>query len=448
MRNIVVFLVCTFCLFSCKNDLKHQKSDKIEPSPYPDGVIVILKSSEFSSLFDKGLLNDSNKDNKDFIDIESTKIKDSISSYFNEKDELHVKILNENIYVALESWVYFDGSITQSQVDILNKDTVHVDTLIANIEIQARKAMMQGTAFSEARKPMMQGQWRYNHSLFTSDMIKYAGGGQLITGGGSRTKNLWIVDTGIDSTHQDLVISNQSKQYSISTFEDLPNPFEDGNGHGTFIAGITAGKAFNQTSSGNPNNIGINGIYPGATIVSVRAFRPTGRGSLKNVKAGLDHIGKYLREGDVINLSFGIKTLGSCKWGGMTKSIKNLTLLKAYVVMSAGNEGNPASDNFPGCLNSDYLVTVGSMDNPYLDVTWFSFFSNYGKDVVDYVAPGEYILTTACHNKYNLVSGTSFSAAIVSGIIYAKDTLPDTKGYVPYSLNPNSDIFPIAYWKK
>jgi len=43
-------------------------------------------------------------------------------------------------------------------------------------------------------------------------------------------------------------------------------------------------------------------------------------------------------------------------------------------------------------------------------------FSNYGKTMVDFFAPGVDVVSIAPDNKYSVASGTSFSAPVTSGV--------------------------------
>jgi subtilisin family serine protease len=82
----------------------------------------------------------------------------------------------------------------------------------------------------------------------------------------------------------------------------------------------------------------------------------------------------------------------------------------AIVVVSAGNQ-NSSFPFFPAATDIDAIVAVGATD----DNDHLGFFSNYG-DWVDVYAPGVNIVSTYLTNSYAITSGTSISAAIVSGI--------------------------------
>jgi subtilisin family serine protease len=120
---------------------------------------------------------------------------------------------------------------------------------------------------------------------------------------------------------------------------------------------------------------------------------------------------------------------------------------KVTVVLSAGNDTSPSLSNFPGCMeNVPSILTVGSINVSCSDsVFFYSSFSNYGKPSIDWVAPGELIFSTYLNNGYGLVSGTSFSTAIVSGIIYGKGGMPETLGLV--RRGGDTTQYPVAKWR-
>lgn len=443
MRNVCVLLLVLVFVAGCKkgeNEIIQQSEDSF-PDSLKNGVLVILNQSQFPSAYQDNLLDDKSKlDSLGFLEEKNSR-KKNIKDKFDAL--LKTTIPDDEIFVVLDSWFYLktlnSGQLKQLEDEIGNS----VERLAANVDIQSRKPMMQGDFFPSGRKPMMQDQMRYDSINHRSRMIEFIGGGDPNIPW--KDTLVWIMDTGIDSTHLDIVINRLGREKGKSMIQSEQNPYEDQNGHGTFIAGIIGGKAHNLDSTGNNSyGISINGVYPGANLVSVKVLDKNGSGKIRDVKAGLEHIGEKSRPGDVLNISFG-KESNNCSWGQIETELRKLAgdELGVYIVMSAGNEAESALNNFPGCLDGlSRLVTVGSMDNPYDDVNWFSFFSNYGTPPIDWLAPGEYILTTAPGNQYVLVSGTSFSAAIVTGIIYSNGGPPNEK--VRIRRGPGLPDYPVA----
>ncbi|MFN3305808.1 MAG: S8 family serine peptidase, partial [Candidatus Kapaibacteriota bacterium] len=176
-------------------------------------------------------------------------------------------------------------------------------------------------------------------------------------------------------------------------FEPDPIP-EDEHGHGTLVAGVLAAGI---------NDTGIVGVAPKAKLVVLRAFDLTGNAELKDIVSAI--IYAALNRINVLNLSFGTSFDSRL----LHEAIKFANEMGCIIVASAGNDGQIIK-HFP----SDYpeVISVGATTkNGFIGQS-----SNYGPRV-DIFAPGFEILSTTIGNKYKLVSGTSFSAPIVSGAV-------------------------------
>ena len=214
--------------------------------------------------------------------------------------------------------------------------------------------------------------------------------------------------------------------------------YGDESGHGTHVSSIIASNMINN-ETGTPN-----GVAPQSAIVSVKAFAPNGTATYADVIRGVDWIvaNKETYNIRVINASF-FSEAQSYYW----EDPLNQALMKAWqagivVVASAGNI--PAADNHamtigaPG--NIPYIITVGGMTDSYTpddptDDRMMSF-SALGPTAAkfikpDVVAPGGHIrgympedsqlVAQHAHlfdqGNYFTMSGTSQSAAVVSGIV-------------------------------
>ncbi|WP_078579263.1 S8 family peptidase [Salipaludibacillus agaradhaerens] len=205
-----------------------------------------------------------------------------------------------------------------------------------------------------------------------------------------REVKLAIIDSGIDKNHpdlQDVVIAEKNVIYP-------DRDISDDTGHGTGIAGIIAA---------NDNSFGISGVSSSIPlkIYSIKAF--------ENDKSKDDYILEALtwaieENVDLINMSLGSQS--------SDQRVEKL-LDKAYskniiIVAAAGNNLNGKVD-FPA--SNQNVISVGAINSDFSKVP----FTSYGK--IDFVGPGENILTTFPNNKYGYISHTSAATAFVSGAV-------------------------------
>lgn len=208
----------------------------------------------------------------------------------------------------------------------------------------------------------------------------------------------WVVDSGIDLDHPDLNV-DASRGFNAFTSGRDGKSADDGNGHGTHVAGTIA--ALN-------NNFGVVGVAPGATVIPIKVLDSRGSGSYSGVIAGVDHVGANGKSGDVANMSLGgpvSQALDDAVLAASNKGIK--------FALAAGNESTNAANSSPARVNGANIVTISAMDS---NDNWASF-SNYGNPPVDYAAPGVAVKSTWKEGGYNTISGTSMAAPHVAGVL-------------------------------
>lgn len=223
--------------------------------------------------------------------------------------------------------------------------------------------------------------------------IARVGGPVNYTGSGKA----FIIDTGIDLDHPDLNVAS----YGFNAFTSGKDggSLDDGNGHGTHVAGTVA--ALNNT-------IGVVGVAAGALVVPVKVLNSRGSGSYSGVIEGVDYVGANGKSGDVANMSLGGPTSDALDAAVLAAANKGIRF-----AIAAGNSSANAGNYSPARVNGTNIYTVSSMakgDN------WSSF-SNFGNPPVDYCAPGSSILSTWKGGGYNTISGTSMAAPHVAGIL-------------------------------
>ncbi len=202
------------------------------------------------------------------------------------------------------------------------------------------------------------------------------------------------------------------------------NSADDGNGHGTHVAG---------TIAAIDNDIDVVGVAAGATVVPVRVLSNNGSGYMSWVLAGVDYVAANADPGDVANMSLG---------GGVSTSLDNAVKTAAangiHFVLAAGNDSMHANNSSPARANGDFIYTVSAIDNNGN----FAWFSNYGNPPVDVAAPGVNILSTASGGGATTMSGTSMAAPHVAGLLLLNSL--NTNGTA--SNDPDGTADPIAYF--
>lgn len=205
----------------------------------------------------------------------------------------------------------------------------------------------------------------------------------------------WVIDTGIDFEHPDLVVDRTNSK----SFLLRKTSADDGNGHGTHVAG---------TIGALDNGCDVVGVAAGATLVAVRVLDNNGSGSYSGVIKGIDYVAATGKSGDVANMSLG---------GGYSATLNNAVVKAALkgirFALAAGNESADAAGYSPASANGDNIYTVSAIDS----TDTFAWFSNYGNPPVDCAAPGVSIVSTRNGGGVTTMSGTSMAAPHVAGLL-------------------------------
>ncbi len=195
-----------------------------------------------------------------------------------------------------------------------------------------------------------------------------------------------VIDSGIDANHPELI---GAVAQSYDTLSQPMTPHK----HGTAIAGLIVahGKLM--------------GAAPGAHILAIRAFAGAGasaEGTTFNILKGLDWAAA--NGARVINMSF----------AGPSDPAIHRSLAAAHkkdivLVAAAGNAGPKSPPLYPAADPNVIAVTATDADDKLFPQ------SNRGHYIA-VAAPGTQILVAIPDGGYEVASGTSYSAAEVSGI--------------------------------
>ena len=231
------------------------------------------------------------------------------------------------------------------------------------------------------------------------------GGGQTtpwgitrVGGAGDGTgKTAWVIDTGIDLDHPDLNVDVARSVNFVTQGSDQTG--NDGNGHGTHVAGTIA--AIN-------NSIDVVGVAANAKVVAVRVLSNSGSGQWSWIIAGIDHVAANAGSGDVANMSLG---------GPANKAVDDAVIGAAQAgvrfALAAGNDGDHANNHSPARANHSNIYTVSAIASNNCLTSW----SNYGNPPVDWAAPGSSILSTRKGGGTTTMSGTSMASPHVAGLL-------------------------------
>lgn len=217
---------------------------------------------------------------------------------------------------------------------------------------------------------------------------------QISTG---RGVSVAVIDSMIDATHPDLAGQIQSRANFVEGRSDAPEA------HGTAVAGVIAAV--------ENNGLGIAGIAPHARLMALRACWQELRPAVQTVcdTLGLAEALHFaiLHAAKIINMSL------SGPPDVLLGKLIDVAVTRGATVVAAA-DAEVSDGGFPASHRGVVAVAEDGLSAPPAGL---------------YTAPGRDVPTTEPGGQWNLVSGSSFSAAHVSGLIaLVQERAPGARG--------------------
>ena len=199
-----------------------------------------------------------------------------------------------------------------------------------------------------------------------------------------------VIDSAVDVSHPDL------EGAVARSFDATGGPDKTPDFHGTAIAGIIRARGV------------LEGVAPQSSLLAIRAFQVTRQGQMPETSSwvlvkAIDWA--VANDARVLNLSF-----TGPRDPAVHQILQAATQRRVVAVAAAGNGGPKAAPAYPAAYPEVIAVTaLDERDRLYQ-------YANRGSYIA-VAAPGVDILAPVEMGKHSYLSGTSFAAAYVSGIV-------------------------------
>ncbi|ORX95620.1 subtilisin-like protein [Basidiobolus meristosporus CBS 931.73] len=207
--------------------------------------------------------------------------------------------------------------------------------------------------------------------------------------------DVYVIDTGIYVEHDDF----EGRASWGTTAVDGASV--DGNGHGTFVAGIIGGKEY--------------GVAKKANLHAVKVLDTNGGGSTSSLIKGLQYVYEEHQRKEnkrtIINMSLG------SEYSRLVNDIVGEVVQSGIIVVAAAGNGNEAGIGVDACgvspASARGVITAGATRSD----DQIAIFSNFGRCVTLF-APGQQVTSDfiGARNANSTLSGTSFSSPYTAGV--------------------------------
>lgn len=222
--------------------------------------------------------------------------------------------------------------------------------------------------------------WSISHFDVENEWVKAQGEGVTVA----------VIDTGCDLDHPDLKDSLVDG-YNFIGRNKAP---VDDNGHGSHVAGTIAAEN---------NRKGIVGVAPKSKIMPIKSLGKDGTGDLRSICEGILFAAD--NGADIITMSLGTP-VGSMY---MRQAINYAVDKGCVFFCAAGNSGQKSELMYPAKYTD--TISVGSISK---DLKISRFSCSTGSEL-DFLAPGEDVISCVPDDSYAVMSGTSMANPFAAG---------------------------------
>ncbi|MFK7776227.1 MAG: S8 family serine peptidase [Saprospiraceae bacterium] len=413
--GMFVFLIATFPFTYGKkmNNTFPQKMENVlstSTSSIDESQVDNQASKAVSNLDKNGELLVDLGDGKSMEDLEKIVSKYGLTAEraFSPKDESATDL---DDYMVINIPTEFEKDIDKIENELMatgSIDYLEQNEIVQLSPVETMRPSKRKRTFG-INDPGVQELWGFDE-LKMDDLYKLLKSKKVKP---QRKANIFILDTGVDSDHEDLKENYQSYKKAYDS---------DRQGHGTHCAGIAAAVTNNKVgvASYSPNNDFVN-------VTSVKVLTDYGGGTQKTVIAGMLEAAD--NGADVISMSLGAPSNKNRK-RAYARAVNYCNRQGAIVIAAAGNSNMDASKYSPA--NAPGIITVSAIDTNLHR----AHFSNYVQNVpFGIAAPGVNIYSTFPKNQYKTFNGTSMACPYVAGLVgLMKSINPDIKTQEVYEI--------------